>query len=136
MLEVLRDELVAGHPVTGPYSADNQEAADEINAVNRTLPNTALGGSEVLNAVDATEYADHLDATGRQTLWDVCHLASVNLDGIEKEILLGIFPQQGNNFPITRAALGALSTRPVSRAEELGLVRVRSGTVAEARALP
>jgi hypothetical protein len=35
-LAKLHDELIIGHPVTGPYSADAATAAAEINAVNRT----------------------------------------------------------------------------------------------------
>ena len=35
-LEVLHDELLIGHPVTGPYSADAATAAEQINALNRS----------------------------------------------------------------------------------------------------
>lgn len=36
--QALRDELLAGHPDTGAYNADNQLAADELNAQNRPVP--------------------------------------------------------------------------------------------------
>jgi hypothetical protein len=36
--QALKAELLAGHPVTGPYDADNQIAANQLNAVNREGP--------------------------------------------------------------------------------------------------
>jgi len=35
-LQALKTELLSGHPVTGAYDANNQLAADQLNAVNRT----------------------------------------------------------------------------------------------------
>lgn len=36
-LQALKAELLAGHPDTGAYNADDQLAADEINALNRDI---------------------------------------------------------------------------------------------------
>ena len=39
-LQKLREELDAGHPVTGAYSADDSAASEEINAKNRVRINS------------------------------------------------------------------------------------------------
>ncbi|MGI9202661.1 MAG: hypothetical protein ACR2Q3_01555 [Woeseiaceae bacterium] len=38
----LKAELLAGHPSTGAYNADDQLAADELNALNRPVPVPAI----------------------------------------------------------------------------------------------
>ncbi len=57
----LQAELIAGHPVTGPYSADAVLAADEINALNITGP---VDGVTILQYFIETQ---HRENTGTDT---------------------------------------------------------------------
>lgn len=46
--QALKDELLAGHPDTGPYNVDDTLAAGELNAINRPVEASA---SEILQYV-------------------------------------------------------------------------------------
>ncbi len=126
----LKAELIAGHPDTGAYSLDDATAADEINVVNRTKPIPSLSGDAVFGATDGAEFialADH-----KQILWlsfcgrpRIDPFQSANVDLVKH--LFGV-------ASATVAALVVLRSEAVSRATELGLHRVREGTVTEARA--
>ena len=128
-LVALKAELDAGHPGTGAYDADAATAAAQINAVNRTRNRTSMTGSEVINAVDATEWGALTDAQ-RQTVWDVVHLGDVNPFGIEATLITNVFG--GGSATIT--ALAASRKEDVSRAQELGLRVIFAAHVAQARA--
>ncbi len=127
--EILKAELTAGHPDTGAYDADNAIAATQLNAVNRTRDKASVTGSEVMNAVDAADWGN-LDATQKQTVWDICHLGMVNPFGVEATLLIGVFGAGSD----TITALAAARVDAASRASELGLSVIREGTVAQARA--
>jgi hypothetical protein len=128
--EILKAELASGHPDTGAYDADDAVAAAQLNAVNRTKNKTSMSGSEVMNAVDAAEWAT-LDAAQKQTVWDICHLGTVNPFGVEQALMIGVFGAGS----ATITALQAIRKYDVSRATELGLSRVREGTVTQARTM-
>lgn len=130
-LTALKAELLAGHPGTGPYDADDATAAGEMNAVNRTLPKASLTGSEVLNAVDTAEFAALATDADRQIVWNIVHLGTVNPFGIEATLFTGLFGAGS----ATITALAAARQRPVSRAVELGLGTVKHGHVETARAI-
>ena len=89
-----------------------------------------MTGSEVLNAVNAGEWVALTDAQ-RQTVWDVVHLGDVNPFGIEATLITNVFG--GGSATITE--LADARKDDVSRADELGLGQVRTGTVQQARAL-
>ena len=129
-LAALAAELTAGHPDTGAYDADSAIAATQINVVNRKKNRTSMTGSEVLNAVNAGEWVALTDAQ-RQTVWDVVHLGDVNPFGIEATLITNVFG--GGSATITE--LADARKEDVSRADELGLGQVRTGTVQQARAL-
>ena len=129
-LQALRVELDAGHPVTGAYSPNNATAANEINAVNRTLDRARMSASEVLNSADVTEF-NGLNANDEQKLWRLLAIGELNPFGIEATIISGLFGSGSS----TVSNFGQSRRDEVSRASELGLSRVRSGTVAQARAL-
>ena len=129
-LAALAAELTAGHPDTGTYDADSAIAATQINVVNRKKNRTSMTGSEVLNAVNAGEWVALTDAQ-RQTVWDVVHLGDVNPFGIEATLITNVFG--GGSATITE--LADARKEDVSRADELGLGQVRTGTVQQARAL-
>ena len=128
-LAALKAELSAGHPDTGAYSATDSIASTEINTVNRTRNRTSMTGSEVINQIDSTEWNALTDAQ-KQEVWDVVHLGDINPFGVEATLLINVFG--GGSATIT--ALAAARKDDVSRADELGLGRVREGTVTSARA--
>ena len=124
----LADELTSGHPGTGPYDPDDAVAAAQFNVVNRTINRTSMTGSEVLNAVNADEWAV-LTPDEQRTVWDIVHLGNINPFGVEAALMIGVFG--GGATTIT--ALQAARQQAVSRAVELGLGRVRAGDVQKAR---
>lgn len=127
-ISALVAELTAGHPDTGAYDADAVTAAGQLNAVNRTTNKTSMSGSEVLNAVDAGEWGA-LDAAGKQTVWDIVHLGTVDPFGVEATLMTGVFGPPS----ATITALAAARKNNVSRAVELGLGLIKAGHVIEAR---
>jgi hypothetical protein len=130
-LQALRAELDAGHPDTGAYNADAQLAADQINAVNRTVNVSSLSGDQLFSATDSTEFGALTDH--KQNIWlAFCGRDSIDPFGASNVALVNwIFG--GGSATIT--ALASLRTRSVSRADELGIGRVAAGTVEQARAL-
>ena len=137
-LYALRAELDAGHPVTGEYSVDDATAADEINAVNRTIDRSDVPAPEILAAVKPIDYLAVFDpdtgnAVHRRYFEDIMRAGgTVDLDNSNiRTALQTIFSGRGD----TLNAIEALQTIDVSRARELGLGNVRTGTVTAARAL-
>jgi hypothetical protein len=129
-LEDLRAELDAGHPDTGAYDANDALAADQINVVNRSVNRDTMEATEVLQAVVPAEYTV-LAADKKAELFGLLGMGTLNPFGKEADLMIDIFGAGSS----TIAALAVLRKRAVSRAEELGLGKVRAGTVAQARAL-
>jgi len=127
-IDVLKGELLVGHPDTGPYDADDALAADQLNVVNRKTNKTTMEASEVMQAIDAAEL-NVLAADKQRQVWDVLHLGTVNPFGTEATILTTVFGAGSE----TITALAALRKYDVSRAVELGLGVIRAGNVQEAR---
>ena len=130
-LAALAAELTAGHPDTGAYNADAASAAGEINALNRSRNKTTMTGSEILNNVNAAEWGTR-SADQKQVIWDIVHLGDINPFGVEATLITAAFDGAGG---VTLAALGAARVESISRATELGLGRVRAGTIEQARSL-
>ena len=129
-LAALAAELTAGHPDTGAYNVDDALAAAQLNAVNRTRNLASMTGSEVINAVDTTEWGTRT-ADQQQVVWDIVHLGTVNPFGVEATLIQSAFSGAGG---VTVAALAAARAPAASRADELGLGIIKQGHVAEARA--
>ena len=129
-LAALAAELTAGHPDTGAYNVDDALAAAQLNAVNRTRNLASMTGSEVINAVDTTEWGTRT-AEQKQTVWDIVHLGTVNPFGVEATLIQSAFSGAGG---VTVAALAAARAPAASRAEELGLGFVYPGHIQQARA--
>ncbi len=128
-IDALKIELLAGHPDTGAYSVDDQIAADELNAVNRTRARGTVTGSEVLNATDDVEFTA-LQAANKGRWLAMCGVDEINTgSGVAKSIEADLF----GAGTTTRTNLLALKNPPASRAEEIGLGFVRVGHVIEAR---
>jgi len=127
-IDALKAELATGHPDTGAYDADDVVAAAQLNAVNRTKNKASMTGSEIINALDKTEYLALSDGD-KAKVWQVCHLGEVNPFGVEADIFIAIFGVPSASI----TALQAARKEAVSRAVELGLGIVRAGHVEEAR---
>ena len=68
----------------------DQQICDSLNAVTQTRNKSSMIGSEVLNAINATEWLAITDAQ-RQTVWNVVHLGTVNPFGIEATLMVAVF---------------------------------------------
>ena len=150
-LATLHDELIIGHPVTGPYSADAATAAEQINAINRTrtVPISSgelLAWSAGAGAGDRPRLIKIEEGTmaADEQIAAICKVAegTINRDGTELDlskqdrvamvaalVAAGVLSQSDSD------SLYALATQQISRANELGLSNVRAGTVEQARAL-
>lgn len=130
-LQALKAELTAGHPGTGPYSSDDEVAANQLNAPNRQPNRDTLDSGLLVASIVRTEY-DALTAPAKDYLRLIAMAQTLPLTPTLKTELAGIF----GVGTTTRANLVALLKRPGSRAEELGLGLVNASNVADARRLP
>lgn len=128
MADELKDELT-NDPLGRGYSGMSEvEASDDLNTVYRKRNRPSLSSSEVYNAIDQTEWVALTDSN-RQELWDILHLGTINPFGREKERFTTIFG--GGSTTIT--TLADTRTVDITRAQELGLSKVKVGHVAVAR---
>ena len=127
-IDKLKTELTDDPLARGYSGMTDAAAAADLNTVYRTKNKTSMTGSEILNNVDATEWAA-LDAAEKQTVWDIVHLGTINPFGVEATLMIGVF--EGGSATIT--ALQAARKDDVSRAVELGLGNVKVGNVQLAR---
>lgn len=131
-LVALKAEIVAGHPTTGAYSANDEIAASQINAPNRTPGRETTDAGTLLAAIVRAEY-DALSAASKAYINVVLATSgAIPMTATLKANLGGVFAvgtQSRTNFL-------ALQTRPGSRAEELGLGFVTPSNIADARRLP
>ena len=127
---VLTEEITLDPLSRGYAGMTDQEAADDLNTKYREDDVKVVSGSQILNAIDLTELNAKTDAEKAQ-VWNIIHIGEVNPFGVEADMLVDIF--SGGSASII--ALAALRKVDVSRATELGLAIVHSGTIAQARAL-
>ena len=122
-MSILSDELTKEE-----YAAmSDAEAAVSLNALNRSRDRTSMTASEVLNAVEISEW-NALTDVQRQQIWDVLHIGEINPFGVEATIFQNVF---GVSTTIT--SLQDARVEQISRATELGLGVVKVGHVEEAR---
>jgi hypothetical protein len=134
-IDILTAELAAGHPDTGAYSADDATAADELNAVNRSLPRTSMSGDEIFNTAVPAEMVAL--PTGGSTSVDarnhwLAFCARSRIDpfaAMNVQFVIEVFGAASG----TVAALQLARLEPVSRGVELALGVVKVGHVEEAR---
>ncbi len=130
-LVALKAELSAGHPDTGPYSGNDATAAAELNEVNRAVNVEWVTGQAIFEAVTPAHYIA-LSDSNKQLFGVIVGMANILVNGTNtKAALVAMF----SGMTATLQALAALQTKQVSRAVELGLGRVREGTVTQARAI-
>jgi len=127
-ISILAAELTADLLSRGYSGMSDAEAAADLNIVCRERNRSSMTGSEVLNAVDVTEWGS-LDAGQKQTVWDVVHLGDVNPFGVEATLLIAVFGSGSN----TIAALAVARKEAIGRAVELGLGFIYPGHIQNAR---
>lgn len=127
---VLNNELTID-PLTRGYSEmSDAEAATDLNTVYRDVNKVTMTGSEVLNALDKTEFLALTDAN-KLKVWDVLHLGAINPFGREADIFVAVFGAGSASI----LSLNAARKTTVSRAVELGLGFVKVGYIAQARSM-
>jgi len=130
--QALKTELDTD-PLTRGYSGmTDQEAADDLNVVYRTLPVDTVSGSDIFNNTDDVEYGA-LTAEEQNRWVNMCGVETVDVaSGVAKSLEAELFGPGTD----TRTNLAALKMRDVSRGVELGLGEVKAGNVEEVRRLP
>ena len=127
-IEDLKDEITTD-PLTRGYSEmTDAEVATSLNVINRERDKKSLTGTEVLNAIDITEWNALTDAA-QQKIWDVIHLGTINPFGVEATIFIAVFG--GGSDTITELAV--IRKESISLATELGLGVVKEIHVQRAR---
>lgn len=124
----LKTELTDDPLLRGYAGMTDQEAADDLNSEYRPDPRTSMSASDVLNAVDDTEYGVLTDAN-KDRLWQLLGIGDLNPFGVEAALMTSIFG--GGSATIT--ALAADRVDHITRAAELG-IRVSRSAVEGARA--
>ncbi len=125
----LSDELVGDPKTLGYADKTNAEAAALLNVADRPAPVESVTGQQIFEAVVPADY-NALSIEQKNLFGMIVGMGTILINGTNtKAALVGMFAGATG----TLAALGALQTKQVSRATELGLSRVREGTVAQAR---
>ena len=151
-LQTLRHELDSGHPVTGAYSSDPQNASDQINALNRTRI-VPISSAELLAWSGQASTGDRPRITKieegmqsqNESVAAICKVAdaTINRDSTQLDLNLPDRVAMVDALVVAsilstddEASLYAIATQAISRADELGMSNVRPGTIEQARALP
>ncbi len=144
-IETIRNELAAGHPGTGKYSAEAKTAVSEINAKNRTKL-VPISSAELLAwSAGAGRYEKLMVAfnSGTAGLVSLAHAALelIRRDGTELDLglpdrmgMIDTFVAAGVFDAADKQSLIDLASVLISRAEELDLGFVTTGHAIEARA--
>ena len=132
-MKLLIDEL-ANDPLTRVYSGMTaKEAADSLNADNRTRPRDSITGAQLYEAVDDGEFGA-LSAENQQRIRDIWSLGQIDVRPGTKarSVVLSLF----GAGTTTRSNLTAAAGQAVSRGHEIGAkVPVKPGHIEEARRL-
>lgn len=133
-LAALKTEIAAGHPGTGAYSANDETAANQLNATNRTREKSTISGAAIYNAIVPSEFSA-LSAANKELVRDIFGLGD-NIDVRQgtnvRTVLLAVF----GAGTTTRTNLAAAVQESCSRAIELFGESVTPSHVADARRLP
>jgi hypothetical protein len=128
-LAVLSTEL-ATDPLSRGYSGmSDAEVVTDLYTAYVDQNRSSMTGSEVLNAVDKTEF-NAKTADQKRMVWDVVHMGVVNPFGIEEDLFTDIFGVGSN----TIAALVVARKTQITRIADLGLGKIVASDVAKARA--
>ena len=128
MAHDLTHELSVDELGRGYSTMSDQEAVDDMHIAYRTRNRTSMSSSEILNAVDASEYTS-LSNTKKVEFWNLMSIGTLNPFGVEATLLVNIFGDDSN----TITALKALRKESITRVTELGLGEVKSRNIGYAR---
>ena len=112
----LKTEITDDPLGRGYAGMTDAEIAISLNTANREVNKTLMTASEVLNAIDITEWNALTDAA-QQKIWDVLHIGEINPFGVEATIFIAVFG--GGSDTITALAVARIIY--ISRVSELGL---------------
>lgn len=128
-MNILIDELTNDPLVRDYANMSNIEIVNSLNTVNQIITAQFLSGSDIFNATDANEYA--VLSETQKASWDaLCAIESIDtINGAAKAREAELF----GAGTTTRTNLIAIKQSTVSRAQELGIPKVREGHVQEAR---
>lgn len=125
----LKAELDAGHPTTGVYDLNDQIAADQLNAVNRTRNRVSVTGKEVKDRIDNAEWDSRTDAQ-KSVLLSMFARDDLAPFGIDAHIFTEEMTGAGG---LSIASLAAYRVEDISRGDELGFGVVTESEVDTAR---
>jgi len=126
----LKTLLATPHPVSGAWSEDDAEAADQFNAEDIPHVKDSLSGEEIFAVTDATEFAG-LTEHKRQMWMSFCGRDSIDPEGPANVALVQWVFGAGSD---TIAALAAARTELISLATQEGLGTIYTGHIQQARA--
>ena len=127
-MSILSDELSVDPLALGYSGMSDAEVVTSLNTEDRSKNKTIMTATEVLNAIDISEW-NALDADAQQRIWDVLHIGAINPFGVEATIFIAVFGSGSD----TITALQASRIYNISRASELGIGFVKVGQVQESR---
>ena len=145
--ERLNAEITGAHPVTGPYSPDDEIAAAQMNAENITevMAETRVTELDILrvfddpqdghNALVKMEAASQADALLARTLQWLGPQSSKGLDVGNQSVRANIdaMAQAGVLTAAERDTIKGIAERQVSRASQLGLKTMKPGYIQKSR---
>lgn len=129
-IALLKAEIDADPLGRGYSGMDDAAVVADLNTVYRTRNKTSLSGDEMFGATDGSEFTA-LTEHKEQSWLAFCGRDSIDPFGTANVAFATYIFGGGST---TLSNLNTLRTEDVSRADELGIGRVRVGHVAEARA--
>lgn len=127
--QVLNSEITSDPAGLGYAGKNDAQIAALLNAINQTSQRDIIPAYEILEAMDATEFAAL--SAAQKTIYQIFISAgSVNIKGANTRAAFGAMFGAGT---ATRAAILALRDVQRSRADALGLGLVTAGDVFLAR---
>lgn len=128
-IPAIKAELLADHPITGPYDADNATATLQINAVNIVRNRTSMSGREIASHIDAAEYEALSDAKKAHII-SLQSSSDINPSGFAQHVVIGVFGLTSD----TVTALNVARVETVSQATAKELGTIYQGHIEAARA--
>jgi hypothetical protein len=129
-MEVLITEIQTDPLVRGYSGMTDQQLMDSLNAEDRPTTRTSMGASEVMNAIDATEW-DAKSLAEQTEIWNLLALGELNPQNGTHEVKIFTDVFGGGSATITN--LNAARTLNVSRGVEIGFGTVSIKHVQRAR---
>ena len=129
-LQKLRNELDTDPDGRGYSSMSDEAAAVDLNIERKAKNRRSMSGAEAYGLTDPTEYTALSDAAKSQWL-SLCSIISVDPFGPAAQAVIDLFPLAGT----TISNLQAARVETISRAVELGIGKVTSQHVIDARAI-